>query len=441
MRRLPAIFATCLLMALALAPQAAGSWRRYGKDLANSRDGGSGGPSVADAPALARLWTFPSSDGDFTGTPVVAHRTVVAGSGGGTVFALAAKSGIRRWSHDFNQPINGSAAIAGRRVYVPLAKPSHPRLAALRLTDGKVLWTRTLDRQPDADTFGSPVVWHGTAYIGVSALAGELSDPNVHVRGALVALDARSGHRLWKRYTVPRGHDGGAVWSTPAIDRSTGLLYVGTGNAYHAPATRHTDSILALDPATGRIERHYQATAGDVWNATGNVAKGPDADFGASPNLIEGAGGGKLVGEGQKSGTYWALRRRNLHPVWNTTIGPGSQAGGILGSTAYDGKRIYGPDTTGGEIWALNRDGSPAWVSSDGDPVHFGAVSVANGVVYSTSSLGFLTARDAATGLVLAKLPLGAPSWTGISISGGRVYTGTGTQQGSGSLEAFGASG
>ena len=324
---------------------------------------------------------------------------------------------------------------------MPLATPSHPTLAALRLSDGKPLWNETLDTQKDSDTFGSPVVWKGAVYIGVSALGGELSDPDVHVRGALVALDAASGHRLWKRFTVPPGDDGGAVWSTPAIDTASGLVYVGTGNAYHAPAAPNTDAVLALDSATGRIVHHFQATAGDVWNATSNVTKGPDADFGASPNLIEGPGGSELVGDGQKSGTYWALGRPGLAPAWNTTIGPGSQAGGIVGSTAYDGKRIYGPDTVGGEIWALDPDGSVAWVSSDADPVHFGAVSVANGVVYSTSITGLLTARDAATGLPLAKLSLGGPSWTGISISGGRIFTGTGTQQGSGLLEAFGVPG
>ena len=61
-----------------------------------------------------------------------------------------------------------------------------------------------------------------------------------------------------------------------------------------------------------------QATAGDVWNGTEKmVGAGPDYDFGASPQLIEGAGGRKLVGEGQKSGTYWALDRATLDPVWS----------------------------------------------------------------------------------------------------------------------------
>src|SRR5207253_4208522 len=138
------------------------------------------------------------------------------------------------------------------------------------------------------DVYGSPAVWHGTVYMGISALYGELSDPKVHVRGNVVALNAKTGKLRWRTYTVPPAHDGGAVWSSPTIDKRLGRVYVGTGNAYHAPAARTTDSILALDARTGRIRGHFQATAGDVWNATEGVANGPDHDFGASPQLFSG---------------------------------------------------------------------------------------------------------------------------------------------------------
>jgi polyvinyl alcohol dehydrogenase (cytochrome) len=147
--------------------------------------------------------------------------------------------------------------------------------------------------------------------------------------------------------------------------------------------------------------------------------------------------GRNMVGEGQKSGTYWAVHRATLEPAWNTTIGPGSPAGGIIGSTAYDGTRIYGPETIGGEVWALQRDGSRAWASSDGDPVHFSPVAVANGVVYSTDMAGFLTARESSTGLVLKKMPLGAPTWGGVSVAGGAVFAVTGIQGDSGCVVAF----
>src|SRR5206468_2571507 len=143
-------------------------------------------------------------------------------------------------------------------------------------------------------------------------------------------------------------------WSTPAIDAATGRLYVGTGNAYHAPAADTTDAMLALDAATGAILGRYQASAGDTFSGQDDPA-GPDADFGASPNLLTGADGRSLVGEGDKAGVYHALDRDSMRPVWQTSIGPGSAIGGVLGSTAYDGRRVYGTDAADGGVWALGR--------------------------------------------------------------------------------------
>jgi outer membrane protein assembly factor BamB len=87
------LLAASVLSLACLPSPALGDWPVYGKDFANSRDGGSGGPSVAEVPTLAEAWRFSSDDGDFTGTPVIAGGTVVVGSYGGTVFALNASTG------------------------------------------------------------------------------------------------------------------------------------------------------------------------------------------------------------------------------------------------------------------------------------------------------------------------------------------------------------
>jgi polyvinyl alcohol dehydrogenase (cytochrome) len=281
------------------APLSAGEWPFYGHDVANSRDGGTAGPSPTQALNLRPVWSVKSTDGDFTGTPVEADGTVVAVSGGGTVFAIDASTGALRWSRDLNQPANASAAIAGGLVYVPLATTSAPAVAALSLADGSPVWTTVLDSSEGASAFGSPVVWNGSVYMGTS---GELGDPNLPLRGAVVALDAATGATRWRTYTVPPGFSGGPVWSTPTIDPATGRLYIGTGNAYNAPVADTTDAILALDAVGGAIVGHFQATADDAFSGSDSAA-GPDFDFGASANLITAADGRKLVGEGQKDGT------------------------------------------------------------------------------------------------------------------------------------------
>jgi hypothetical protein len=136
-----------------------------------------------------------------------------------------------------------------------------------------------------------------------------------------------------------------------------------------------------------------------------------------------------------------------MTPVWRNDLGPGGPLGGILGSTAFDGTRIYGADTLDGQVFALGRDGSAPWESVDAGVLHVGATTVADGVLYTIDPNGFLNARDPATGAVLTKIPLGGGSFGGISATGGALYVAVGTgpppepapqQDGSGSIIAFG---
>jgi polyvinyl alcohol dehydrogenase (cytochrome) len=424
-----AVRGSILLVALALgAPAAADAsdWPVYGHDLANSRDAGSAGPAPSQVRSLSRSWTFKSSTGDFTGTPVVADGVLVAGDNGGSVYALDARNGKILWSRDIGQPINGSAAIdthapGGATAYVPVDEHGEPRLVAISLLNGGVVWDTVLTDQPDAEIFGSPTFSGGSVYIGTS---GPNND-NSTARGSVVALDEATGGIRWQTFTVPPGRDGAAVWSTPAIDTATGRLYVGTGNNYHQPTTDTEDSIMALDAASGVILGRFQATSGDAFAADDPL--GPDFDFGASPNLLTGQRGEKLVGEGQKSGTYWALDRTTMRPAWSTTVGPGGVLGGILGSTATDGSRIYGADTITGQVFALDHGGSVAWRSLDVGAIHLSAATIAHDVLYTVDPTGLLTARDPVTGAVLARRFLGAPSFGGVSAAGGAIYVAVGT--------------
>jgi polyvinyl alcohol dehydrogenase (cytochrome) len=402
-------------------------WPFYGHDLSNSRNAGTDGPPAEAVASMERAWTFSTPEGDFTGTPAVANGVVVVGNHGGMAYGLDAVSGEVRWSRDLGAPINASAAIdvhapGGPTAYVPVAEPSRPRLVALSLADGTPRWETVLTEQENASVYGSPVFWRGSLYIGTS---GPNND-DTRARGSVVAIAQATGAKRWQTFTVPPGADGAAVWTTPAIDRATGRLYVGTGNNYHPPETELSDAIIAFDTATGAIVDHYQATPGDDW-APDNLTGGPDADFGSSPNLFIGPDGRRLVGEGQKSGVYWAFDRATLEPVWSTTVGPGGLLGGILGSTAVDDGRIYGADTIDGQVFALGHDGAMQWESPDAGGLHVSATTIANGVLYTPDASGFLNARDPETGAVLAKLPLDGAALGGVSADGGAVFVSVGT--------------
>jgi polyvinyl alcohol dehydrogenase (cytochrome) len=415
------------LGSLTLPAQALADWPIYGHDLSNTRDAGADGPAPSDVGSLSQAWAFNSETGDFTGTPVVADGVLVAGDHGGHIYALDAVSGKVLWSKDAGAPINGSAAIdvdgsAGPTAFVPVAERGGPRLLALGLYDGAKRWEAVLTSQEDSSVYGSPVFWNGAVYIGTS---GPNNDDS-RARGSLVALDEATGATRWQTFTVPPGHDGAAVWTTPAIDTATGRLYVGTGNNYHEPTTDTEDAMLAIDASSGAIVGKYQATSGDSF-AADNLTSGPDHDFGASPNLFPGPNGEALVGEGQKSGVYWALDRSTMAPVWHTTVGPGGYLGGLLGSTAFDGEHIFAADTIDGQVSALARDGSIAWQSADSGGVHLSPASIANGVLYTVDPSGSLVARDPATGDVLNKLSLGSASFGGVTADGGAVYVSVGT--------------
>jgi polyvinyl alcohol dehydrogenase (cytochrome) len=247
-----------------------------------------------------------------------------------------------------------------------------------------------------------------------------------------VALDARSGRRRWHTYTVPPGYDGAPVWTTPALDRRRHRLYVGTGNAYHQPAFETTDAILVLDSRTGRIVRRYQATHSDVH--LGHEGADPDADFGASPNLL----GPDMVGGYQKSRVYWALDRRNLRPTWSRlTAKPLSrQPPEAIASTAFDGRRIYG-QTDYGQVFALDLRGRRLWITLGDGRQNYSPIAVANGVVYDVHARGRLQARSAQSGRLLAQLPLGGPTWGGVSVVGGSVFVSTGNQFDTGFVVAY----
>jgi polyvinyl alcohol dehydrogenase (cytochrome) len=436
----------------AAAQSAQTEWPSYGADLSNSRTV-AGGPAATKVPLLVQAWRDDFTDGDFTGTPVVAGGIAYVGSNGGIVRAIQAVGGGARaagsvlWSTSVAPDgINGSLAVSGATVYVPVAKVGGPYLVALDAGTGQRLWSTALDTSTDADVYGSPTVApapDGRLLVleGVSAVSGDPASP---LRGSVIALDAATGALVWKQYTVPPGLNGGAVWSTPSVDLATGAVYVGTGNAYSGQAAPTTDAMLELDLATGAIRGFFQATRGDVFSSS---TPGLDFDFGASPNLID-VGGRHLVGEGQKSGAYWVLDRTTMQPVWHAQLGPGSVVGGVIGSTAYDSaaNQIAGPITAPGYVWSVQAStGTPRWVSPGlADPVHFSPVAISNGVVYSLLSGGFIGAWSEQTGLPLAQLSLSKPgsitpeiSFGGVSVADGLVIANTGTQGSNGSIVAF----
>ena len=465
--------ATC-----APATRPGGDWPSYGHDLSNTRTQPAEKTLTATVvPTLTKAFAFSAKDGggdgDFTGTPVVSGGCLYIGSTTGWVFAVNADTGKKVWStkvdKDGNE-ITSSPTVANGQVFVAVGRTSKPFVASLDQRTGKVRWQTVTDTQTGSDAYGSPVVFDGVLIEGVSGGSAELSgEPERYAfQGAYALIETRGPHAgriLKKVYTVQppakNAKQGGAsVWSTPAVDPKAKVAYVGTGNPFHenVPA-KHADAIIKID-----LDRHSR-TFGDIvgtydgtpetyttafqgapcFDIPGNPAPyyptgagscaDMDMDFGASPNLMH-VGQRVLIGAGQKSGYYHLIDGRTMKPVWQTPVGPPSSVGGIVGSTAYDGKAVYGPITVSGYLWSLDRaSGTPRWVTPIGDGAHWGnPVSTAAGIVYTVGLTGFLDAYDGATGVPLLHHWMGADvgfgdvaaSWGGVSIARHTVYAAIG---------------
>jgi polyvinyl alcohol dehydrogenase (cytochrome) len=518
-----------LLLVPALSAQSTQSasssaqWAIAGQNLDNSRSQPAEHTiSPANVKGLIPKWVFTTTN-DVSATPTVYGGAVYFPDWGGNLFAVNAESGSLIWSHQISDYdgatgafsrvspavdveddqlivgdiINGvtgairadpagshNQAIIGDILNSMKLSQGGANVIAINRETGTLRWITNVSSHPAAIITGSPVVFEGVVYIGVSsseeAFASSLSYPCCTFRGSIVALDAKSGKILWQTFTVPDnggltgGYSGGAVWQPPAIDSKRGLLFVGSGDNYSAPAgveacqnahpkTQCTaaddyfDTALALDLKTGNIKWAKRVQDVDTFtaacfdspvpNQNCEVPGSPDFDFGGSgPNLVS-----NIVGFGQKSGIYWALNPDNGNLVWRTQVGPGGDEGGMEWGTATDGKHIYaaisdvysiayilvpsGQQITWGSWSALDvATGKILWQTADPTTgTHdFGAVSVANGVMYASSFAGQTYALDTTTGTILWSFASGGSVIDGPSIVDGTVYWGSGYRSGPG---------
>ncbi|HEY2151960.1 MAG TPA: PQQ-binding-like beta-propeller repeat protein, partial [Vicinamibacterales bacterium] len=191
--------------------------------------------------------------------------------------------------------------------------------------------------------------------------------------GAVVALSAKDGSKLWENHTMrnaeytgkvsstgvkQRGPSGAPIWSIPLIDEKRNRVIVTTGENTSHPATDTSDAVIALDLDTGAPVWKFQAMALDVWNegcsstkersgpnCPWNIADDPgtgrDFDFGAGAALVKGATGKDVVLAGQKSGDVLALDAESGSKLWNVRFGEGTALGGVHWGLTTDGQRIF----------------------------------------------------------------------------------------------------
>jgi polyvinyl alcohol dehydrogenase (cytochrome) len=478
-------------------------WQIAGQNLSNTwSQPAEHSISPATVRNLSPKWVF-TTGGDVSATPTVDKDAVYFPDWGGNLFAVKKETGRLIWSRKISEydGVDGaisrvSPAVDGNQVIIGdilSSKQVHngANVIAVDRQTGNLRWITQVETHPAAIITGSPVVFDGVVYIGVSSseetLATNPAYPCCSFRGSVVALDEKNGAILWKTFDMPDNggrtdqYSGGAVWQPPAIDPKRGTLFIGTGNNYTVPADvvacqnatptancvapdDFFDTALALDLKTGQVKWSKMLQGFDTWtvacitssgpNPNCPVPSSPDFDLGGSgPNLV-----GNIVGFGQKSGIFWALNPDDGNIVWSTPVGPGASLGGIEWGTATDGKRIYvaisnsdhlpytlvpsGQKITWGAWSALDlATGKILWQTADpiAGSIDRGSVSVANGVMYAGSNSGQMYALDATTGNILWNFASGGTVIDGPSIVDGTLYWGSGYReiQGTGNNKVY----
>jgi polyvinyl alcohol dehydrogenase (cytochrome) len=468
------------------------AWNGWGHGIANTRfqSADVAGLKPGDLPRLRLKWAFGFPGATSAGSqPVVAGGRMYVATAEGDVYVLDAKTGCVYWTLEVDAGIRSAITLdqRGNGQLVAYFGDQASNVYAVDAKVGTVLWKVEVDEHPHAAVTAAPQLYNGRLYVPVSSReesqVGDPRYPCCSFRGSVVALDAATGMRLWKTYSVAQapvptvknsigtqlyGPAGGAIWNTPTIDTHRNVLYVGTGNNFAPPATELSDSLLALDLNTGAIRWSRQVTENDIWNGSCRQPNreaavcpdkdAPDFDFTGSALLVDVGNGRQLLVVGNKSGVIFGFDPdASGKIVWQRRVAEGSSSGGVFWGSATDGVNIYAanadffvdrPAASGGMNAVDLRTGRMVWSAAGAGcankipckPSQAAAVTLIPGVAFSGTMDGRLraystrdgkilweydTARDFATvNGVTAKG--GSMSNSGPAIVGGMLYVNSG---------------
>jgi len=455
-------------------------WPAHNLDLANTRDTTHSSIDSTDVSMLQVKWRFKLTGagafGSFSSAPIVLGNTVYLQDLSSNVYALNRETGKVRWKHMFGSPSVGPNGVA--YGYGMLFGATETKAFALDPSNGHVLWSKALIRNGKEGIDMAPLLYGGKVL--VSTIPGNANSFYAgNGDGIVYALDAKTGKVDWSFNTVsdgarlwgnPKVNSGGGLWYPPAVDPS-GRVFLDIANPAPFPGTKkdpngssrpgpnlYTDSIVALDGATGKMIWHQQVVRHDV----------RDYDLQDSPILATVPVGGvptEVVFAAGKMGRVFAFQAADGKRVWETAVGrhlndttpllpakkpllvlPG-ELGGVETPMAYDGTSLYVPvvdlgfDYTStsvkpaakaglfggtGELVALNpTDGSVHWKRSF-PSADYGAATVSNDVVFTSTLDGKVYALSAKDGSILwkAQAPAGVNSFP--AIDGNTLFVGAG---------------
>ncbi len=361
MKKLLAVLMVTALGGSSLAAPSAGDWPYYGRDASGGRFSPLTQITPGNVGKLAMAWTYhmnptPGVAGRVatsTTTPLVVKNVLYLGTPYGRVVALGATTGKQIWAYQLpgsdQPPFRGVSYWPGDGKLGPriIFGSAQGRLIALDAKTGDPAKGFGTDGVVDTKT---PEIMNGlpNAYYGYSSPANIYKNlaiigsrvqeaPSKGAAGDVRAWDVRTGKLAWTFHTIPQPgekfHDtwdgdswqqrsGVNVWNMLTIDEKRGIAYLPiaapTFDRYggdHKGANLFSDSLVAVEAATGKYLWHFQALHHDIW----------DFDLDTPPVLLEVNKDGKhipAIAVMNKDALLYILNRVTGEPVFGVNEEP-----------------------------------------------------------------------------------------------------------------------
>jgi alcohol dehydrogenase (cytochrome c) len=383
------------------------------------------------------------------------------------------------WAPREHEPANThrGAALADGKI---IRGTDDGFLLALDAKDGHTLWAKQIADPKEGYFISMPPLVHGNLiYIGPAGAetaargwvgAFRISDGGQVWRFNIVPDDGEPGADTWGPDSAARKHGGGNIWTPMSFDEKKNLLYVPGGNA--APdlyddgrpgANLYTNSLIALDAATGHLVWYRQFVPHDVhdYDVSHVAPVFKTTISGSIRNVIASTGKDgllRLLDRDSKDMIYSVPFTNRVNAEAAVTRTPLRVCPGTLGGQEWNGSAYYAkqnmlivpatdwcaefnkdataPDPQkehthafyfGGETkfdpWSAARGRLTAFDASTGrekwrydaaKPMVAGVTATAGDVIFAGELTGDLLALDAQTGQVLLRLDLSGPAGGGV---------------------------
>jgi PQQ-dependent dehydrogenase (methanol/ethanol family) len=242
--------------------------------------------------SLVMKWSKHLGPGNTETIPLVYDGVMYVVTPGAVVQALDATTGDQLWQYQRKvaDTVGSTARTKNLAIFEDVIVYTAPDsyVVGLDARTGTLRW----ETQADARSHTSgPLIVNGLAISGGACFGNR---DNCY----LAAHDVRTGKEMWRFYTTPKpGEPGDDSWNGAALsnrqastwglpgsyDPQRRLLYWGianampdrrsarhggdaNGTALSSPADLYSNSTVALDPATGKLQWYYQHLPGDDWD-------------------------------------------------------------------------------------------------------------------------------------------------------------------------------